>query len=172
MKKILFIVVLFITNLISAAPLEYYSVEGKLIDSEKTPKFIQDTYFSEYKFFYTHSVSNEFYNQSTESGILAVIFQKFSNVPLFIIGVKVNIKDINPAIKSFDLNKYYNSSSFNYDIKKAVEERELTEELVYKIFGGKYERTESRSLLFLRYNYPKIYFTIKEGYVLDYIIFN
>lgn len=172
MKKIILLLALIFTTTVFSKNLEFYNLEGIKINKEKEPitiDYFQKKYFSDYKFFYSHSVYEKFYNNTTETGILAIIFQEFTNKPLYVLGSNPSKKEIQLALETFDYNHYLKTSSFNYNLKSYISKDKLFIEDLYKIFGKPNKETNTSDFTFFEYIYPNLYFTIKNGKVIDYV---
>lgn len=172
MKRNIFIIlVLLFSNFIFSKNLQYYYINGKeIIDTStegKTQKYIQENFFKETKFFYTHSVSKDFYKN--DSGILAIIYKEFTDKPLFIIGNSVDTNQIKEALKTFDYNKYINSSNFSYKLKTYSTEKKLNKTLIYNIFGKPNNIVETKENTSFLYDKPNIIFIFKNEELIDYI---
>lgn len=172
MKKLTTLIFLFIFTITFSKNLEFYNLEGVKINKEKeaiTISYFEKKYFPEYKFINSHSVYENFYNKNTETGILAIYFQEFTNKPLYVLGNQPTKKQIQEALKTFDYNKYLKSSSFTYNLKKYTSEGNLLIEDLYKIFGKPNKETSTSEYTFFDYTYPSLNFTIKNGVVIDFI---
>lgn len=171
MKKIL-ITLLVSYNCFSQKPFQFYNIDGtEIVKKENyniTIKYFEENYFPEYKHFYSYGVSNKFYDNKTETGVLAVFFQEFSNKPIFILGNSPTVNQIKKAINSFDYN-YYLKTSVNYNLKNYIQKKELTIEDLYSTFGRPNRETNTSTLTFFHYNYPYLDFTIKDGIVIDFV---
>ncbi len=173
MKKLLLITLFFISNSINAKNLQYYYIDGTEIfdttNNPKPPKFIMDNYFSDTKFFYNHSVIKSFYDNSNETGILAIVYKEFTNIPVFIIGNSPKKEDIQKTIKTFDYNKYIKNGDFEYKLKTYTKDEKLSKTDILKIFGKPKNEMITKEFSSLMYDYPNIIFSFKDDKLIDFL---
>ena len=170
---ILIVIVLFSTCSYSNKNLQFYNIDGtEIIINKKEPitiKNFEETYFPNNKFIMSFDVASDLYSDYFETGILAVFYQEFTDKPLFILGNVPKKEQIEKALKMFNYNKYLRGYEFDYKLKSYVKERSFTIEDVYKTFGKPNRESSTSDLTFFHYKYPFLDFTIKNGYVIDYL---
>lgn len=165
MKKI--ILILFCTTFAYSQESKFYSLEGKILSNtiNKSINNISQERFSNIEMI--HVYAN---NDNKNCNGYQVVFKKYSETPLFVIGqFPKSKKKLNKCIDDYNVLTLYDGVDFKNDLNKMVKEKASSEDVI-KIFGNTYtetlDHTDEGDLVIL--NYTKFYGTVK----FDLVFFN
>lgn len=151
----------------------FYSIKGEEITTKTTIDIsineFQNTFFSDYKFFKTFTVSEFFYDEAKEKGIVAIYYQEFTNKALFIVGNNPTKSQIKAALKKFNFREYLISYEFEHNLLKYSKSKLLMKNDLYNTFGIPAKKTTNNNSTLLFYDHPNLHFTLINDVVTEFI---
>lgn len=103
-----------------------------------------------------------YYDTENGKGIYTIMFEAFTNKPVYLICKNPDIKTFNSAIQSFNLSKFIESDSFSIYLDKFIKEGKLYEYYITNSFGKPIKKSTKNNgtttISTLTYTSPKIVF--------------
>lgn len=173
MRNILVLIFGLICSLSFSQDLEFYYPDGKFITKGATVNTVLAKYFPEVRLTHNPSIENSKMVHNEKSGVFAVYFNVLSNEPLFVLAYPNPTQNqIDSAVNSFNLEEYYNSWKFEFDIRTAVKSKKLTDIDLYKAFGKPIKSNVTsdgtNSIKTLAFGNPSVIFILRDGIVESY----
>lgn len=167
MRKFTFITVfiLFAMGVLAQSP-GYYLPNGEMYSGNAKTVGELENELSKGLPTYSYICSGEEFNNK----IVVVTFKLFTNDPLYIFTEDKSL--IDKAIKSFNLEKFFNSFDFTNELDKHIENKDLSDLILVQTLGKPSSITESnlnrRKVSLWTYTEKSIQLTLFEGILVGY----